>query len=484
MTEKEIEKIEDLALSLNLITVDDVCHYSAMQLIYMVINRLNEVIGSVNGIHGSITDILNHWVENGTFDDILAQSKLGKYTEPSRINALSFGIKEGRDVDVEENTRCLQNAIDYCKNDKVLVFPSGDYVFKPIDLGEKNNILIEGVSSSFGTFAQKNIYTGKIKDTLTKIICDLQPGETFFNHKNCVLVLENISFYNLKKDENGMFTDEEAKLGVLMKHTRTEGQGKNTEKGKAFCLNCGFFGFKVCFGSEFTFQHLEDEWQTGLRFEDYEYLKQSCVMASRCRFTRNGVAVNQGVDARLIDCSFNKNDYAIVFRENSGFSTVEGCRIEWNIYNGIYCDKAHDVTVSNCEFDCNGWSGLHATNNTESNFNGIFRRNGAKVESMDDDSQQQDYIHNVHIYAHGNLNCNFIGSNTVVKPISDVGSAPQRPSNCTNFTNNKNCIVSLNNLGGCTKKDKTDANKFTNNIDCIIEHNMLKGREEYIGQVK
>lgn len=430
-------------------------------------DQLNTLVNAL----GELQDIDNRFAQTN--------ARLSEKTNESYVNAVAFGIKEGFNVNVEENTRLFQELIDYCADDKVIIFPSGKFVFNSVNLGEKRNITIKGASSPFASFAQKNIYTGAFIDEFTKIYCNAPSGETFFNHKSCVLILENIAFYNVKKDSNGNFTQTEAKKNIFMQHTRSEDATKNVEKGKAFCFNTAFYGWKVVFGSDFTFQHLEDEWRTGLVQSEYEYFKQSCVVASRCRFTRNGVAINQSVDGRLVDCSFNKNDYAIVLRENSGFTTISNCRIEWNNYNGIYCDKAHDVTVSNCEFDCNGWAGLYATNNTESNFNGIFRRNGAKIETLEDGSHQNDFTKNVHIYADGNLNCNFIGSNTVVKPISDVGSAPERPSNCSNFTNNKNCVVSLNNLAGCTKKDKTNANCFDGNINCIIDNNILVGRESY-----
>jgi hypothetical protein len=430
-------------------------------------DQLNTLVNAL----GELQDIDNRFAQTN--------AQLLQKTNESYVNAVAFGIKEGFNVNVEENTRLFQELIDYCADDKVIIFPSGKFVFNSVNLGEKRNITIKGASSPFASFAQKNIYTGAFIDEFTKIYCNAPSGETFFNHKSCVLILENIAFYNVKKDSNGNFTQTEAKKNIFMQHTRSEDATKNVEKGKAFCFNTAFYGWKVVFGSDFTFQHLEDEWRTGLVQSEYEYFKQSCVVASRCRFTRNGVAINQSVDGRLVDCSFNKNDYAIVLRENSGFTTISNCRIEWNNYNGIYCDKAHDVTVSNCEFDCNGWAGLYATNNTESNFNGVFRRNGAKIETLEDGSHQNDFTKNVHIYANGNLNCNFIGSNTVVKPISDVASAPERPSNCSNFTNNKNCVVSLNNLAGCTKKDKTNANCFDGNINCIIDNNILVGRESY-----
>lgn len=399
-------------------------------------------------------------------------AQLSQKTNESYVNAVAFGIKEGFDVNVTENTRIFQKLIDYCADDKIIMFPSGNYVFNSVNLGEKRNITIKGASSPFASFAQKNIYTGEFMDKFTKIYCNAPAGETFFNHKSCILILEDIAFYNTQKDSDGNFTQEEAKTNILMQHTRSEDAMKNIEKGKAFCLNSAFYGWKVVFGSDFTFQHLEEEWGTGKVEEEYEYFKQSCVVASRCRFTRNGIAINQSVDGRLIDCSFNKNDYAIVLRENSGFTTISNCRIEWNNYNGIYSEKAHEVTVSNCEFDCNGYAGLYAVENTNSNFNGIFRRNGAKVVSSTEDTRN-DYVNNVHIYAKGNMNCNFLGSNTTVKATSDVGSAPERPTNATSFLENVNCIITSNNFCGCTKKDKADANKFEGNVNCIIKDNML-----------
>lgn len=401
-------------------------------------------------------------------------------TQNGIVSIEEFGIQEGYDVDVEENTRRFQEMIDHCKNEKVICFPAGNFVFKGLDLGEKNNITIKGVSSPFASFAQKDIYTGEITNNFTRIICDMNSGETFFNHKSCILILEDISFYNLEKNNDGTFSEKESKKNILMQHTRSEDAGKNTEKGKAFCFNCGFFGWKVVFGSDFTMQHLENALGTQKVEEEYEYFKQSCVLASKCRFTRNGVAINQSVDGRIIDCSFNKNDYAIILRENSGFTTISNCRIEWNNFNGIYCEKAHEVTISNCEFDCNGLAGLYAVENTCSNFNGIFRRSGAQVPSQDDESHKEDYINNVHIYAKGNIDCNFIGSNTNVKPVSDVGGAPERPSNVSCFENNTNCIIASNNLRGCTKSDKVEANKFLDNINCVIESNMLNEVEEHV----
>lgn len=398
----------------------------------------------------------------------------GIIDNPNYINVTDYGVVEGLNADAKTNTTAFQSILDTYGDTKVILFPKGDFVLNPnINLGEQRNITIEGFSSSFASFSQKNIYTGKIKDTFTRIICAKNTNATFFTHKNCVLTMRNIGFYNATINDGSFDLNTEAKTNVFMQHTVTEGVGNNVEKGKVFITDCAFFGWKVVFGNGFTMQHLEDEWGTGKSESNYSFFKQSCVIANRCRFTRNGVGINQSVDARLIDCSFNKNDYAIVFRKDSGFSSVIGCRIEWNNYNGIYLKEAHDVTISNCEFDCNGYAGLYAYSNTNSNFiNNMFRRNGANIPNETNESHKLDYINNVHIYAYGNINCNFTGNNTLEKTISDVGSALTRPSNCVGFDSNENCIISMNNLQGCTKGNKLDGSLIQNNIGCVIANNI------------
>ena len=137
------------------------------------------------------------------------------------VSVEKYGIKPGYDVDVEDNTAKFQQMIDDCKNKKAIMFPAGDFVFNSVNLGEKNNITIKGVSSNFASFAQKDINTGAITDTFTRIICNEENGETFFKHKNCVLVLDTISFYNLKKDGNGGFLNNQDPKFVERYNDRT-----------------------------------------------------------------------------------------------------------------------------------------------------------------------------------------------------------------------------------------------------------------------
>jgi hypothetical protein len=185
-------------------------------------DQLNTLVNAL----GELQDIDNRFAQTN--------AQLLQKTNESYVNAVAFGIKEGFNVNVEENTRLFQELIDYCADDKVIIFPSGKFVFNSVNLGEKRNITIKGASSPFASFAQKNIYTGAFIDEFTKIYCNAPSGETFFNHKSCVLILENIAFYNVKKDSNGNFTQTEAKKIFLCNILVVKMQQKMSKKVKHF----------------------------------------------------------------------------------------------------------------------------------------------------------------------------------------------------------------------------------------------------------
>lgn len=385
------------------------------------------------------------------------QGPKGEDGDSEIINVLKHGIVEGLNANVEQNTMKLQQLINTYGNTKVIYFPAGVYLIGQIDAGTKNNISLKGVSSTFASLMNKNINTGEIQDTFTKIVCCADAGQPLITHSNCVFVLDNIGFYNYYKDRG---TGE--KKNTLINTSQT-----NKEKGKVFATNCGFYGFKVAFGDAYTFSSMEQT--LGSNLTKPESILQTCVVASRCRFVNNGIGINQNVDGRLTDCSFNKNTYAMVFRKSSGFSTINGCRIEWNINNGIYIEDAHDVTVGLSEFDRQGHAGLYMVRSTNCNIvNNVFRRNGA-----DTNYDSNNFTHNIHLFAHNNTGCIIKGNNTVAKHILDTSSGgATRPSNASNIANNTQCIISENILTGCTKTDKVAANLLEGNKECVIVNNI------------
>lgn len=397
----------------------------------------------------SNTTIISSSFMNNLQDElILSQAELGNIKQTISANVLDYGVVEGLNADVTKNTRNFQKMVDECViSNKVIYFPSGVFLLGQINLGTKNNITITGVSSSFASLMNKNINTGEINDTFTRIVCCASEGQPLFVHNNCVTVLNNLGIYN---EYSGKGTG-------LRKNTILNTSGTNKEKGKVFATECAFVGFNVGFGANI------------LVGESASSILQTCVVANRCRFVNNGIAINQNVDGRLIDCSFNKNDYAMVFRQSSGFTTVNGCRIEWINKNGIYIDGGHHITVTSTEFDRCGYAGLYVNNAINCTFSGnMFRRNGA-----DTTFDNTNYENNSHIVMKHSTGCILTNNNTVAKHILDTSSGgATRPSNVSKIQGSSQCIITNNILTGCTKTNISDANLWEGNANCVLANNV------------
>ena len=362
------------------------------------------------------------------------------------INVKSKGVQEGQTDDIAiNNTEIIQNLID-SNDDLVLYFPSGIYRLNRLNFGSNKNITFVGKSSSFATSINKDIANPRIIDTYTRIVVSLSDYEYFIEHDNCSIIFDKISFVNGAISDNTITT---SKNNYLVK------TNANNTKGKLFLTNCSFIGWKQIAGD------------VDVLTKDSQLLHCS-VLANRCRFTDNSIAIAQPLDSRFIDCSFNKNEYSIISKANSGFTTMVGCRIEWGNNTGIVLNNSKEFTINSCEFDRHYNNAILIANSVRCNIsNNIFRRSGA-----DTNLSTEDTTNNCHIYANSNTNCIISGNITYEQNILDTGSAATRPSNCTNISNNINCVITNNILNGCTKSDKVAANIFENNINCIVYGNM------------
>ena len=95
------KNIQELAIRMGLISVDDMCQYTISQLVIMVANKVNELVSEVwrfetdvqetlktqneniqylldEGLHIEVGNIFDGWVKDGTFDTLLNQSALKK----------------------------------------------------------------------------------------------------------------------------------------------------------------------------------------------------------------------------------------------------------------------------------------------------------------------------------------------------------------------------------------------------------------------
>lgn len=474
-----IEELNNNIISLNKIKYDDI--KTNNNKITMYANGTAKKTVSIN-----IPEVHSHnnksALDNITLDNInFINSIPDKYVTNEKLlmeldkdihfNVEKFGVVPGVDADVQENTRIIQYLINN-NDDLVLYFPSKKYRIGKLYLGTNKNITFRGKSSAFATAVNKNVENPVILDTYSRILIDLENTidengqeiiEHFLEHTNCTIILDKISFIN------GTVSDETNIIEWYKKNAFVK-TGANITKGKIFATECSFIGFRQVGGDIDMYNEASNE------FDKEKKLLHCCFLANRCRFTENIVALGNLVDGRIIDCTFNKNDYAILMNQNSGFTTIANSRFEWNRKNAIYSYKCHDLTINACEFDRNGFAGLYidslAGGNITSN---TFRRNGALISgSVGDEVGRGDYENNLHFVIKNSDCVNVSSTITVVKNILDTAGSSISPTNVCQFSNNTNSTLIGNNLTGCTKSDKNDANKIVDNLGCIIENNIIE----------
>ena len=256
--------------------------------------------------------------------------------ESQCFNVVNKGVVSGINADAAANTTVIQELID-SYDDLVLYFPSGIYKLNKLDFGVEKNITFKGKSSAFATSVNKSVDNPRINDTYSRIVVNLNENEHWITQNNCTMIFDRISVINGEIDSSNVITP--FKTNYMIK-TET-----NSTKGKVFATECSFIGWKVISGD---FDVLTKE----------EDLLHCCWLANRCRFTNNAIALAQLLDSRIVDCSFNKNEYCIIMKKNAGFSTIANSRFEWNTENAIKIGPAHDVIINANEFDRNAKSAI------------------------------------------------------------------------------------------------------------------------------
>ena len=88
-----MDKIKDVAQRWGIITVEDMERYTALELIMMIANKVNEFNETINdqnekiqyllseGLLSEVEQIFNEWLQDGTFDTLINQSALKKVND-------------------------------------------------------------------------------------------------------------------------------------------------------------------------------------------------------------------------------------------------------------------------------------------------------------------------------------------------------------------------------------------------------------------
>ena len=108
-----MDKIKNVAQRLGIITVEDMERYTALELIMMIANKINDHSDKIQylldeGLLSEVEQIFDEWLQDGTFDKLINQSALKKVAQNILITPDDF-----QGTDVEKMQKALDYAIEY-----------------------------------------------------------------------------------------------------------------------------------------------------------------------------------------------------------------------------------------------------------------------------------------------------------------------------------------------------------------------------------
>ena len=372
------------------------------------------------------------------------------------INIRDFGVIG----DGEDETEAIQYAFDNLKTGQILYFPVGDYRTRGIIFKNSNGydaVKIKGESRSY--LIQDDLEDNPRGCTTITYIGD-DGGNLFDKLEVCMnyrrFYVDSILFKGCERISDSGYQENH------FIYTGRNGS-PNGAYANVYANDCEFWGFKTVCGEYAPYDY-------GGENDQNEFIEQTNIYATCCKFTRNKHALSNIIDSYIERCVFNLNDVAIILRKWGLANRILNNRFEWNIEHSIYISRGESLIEAN-EFDRSGYCGVYMSESKSSCIIGNkFLRNGASEKN----TNLIDYVENIHIYFNSNTDCIVKGNLMREERQWDDGSGEVVPYKCGRFTNNVNCVITDNVLtGGFIKYEASSKlNMFKDNKYCIIDNVM------------
>ena len=446
MNQNTVEKLQNLAVSLQWVTVEDMKRYTLPQLVTMIANKMNELINEVSrfedmvfenvknqnekiqyllgeGLHLEVCEVFSGWMNDGTFDTLINHSVLKSVNE--RIDETNTQLSHLNDKTnsvtinalypphqlnpcygdgVNDDSQNLQSMIDFLDENGggVIQIPRGVYIVGDINI--KSGVSIQGMSNL-------STYMG----VSHPVILRAKSGcETIINGFNSNA--SNIS--GIMFDGNN-----QSSCGII--------------RGSFFTIeNCHFINCKWALGN-------------GIALQTF--------IIQNNKFNSNQVAIWSVVDSRVINNTINANGMGIKLGNGSNDNIITSNKIEWNNTIGIEMYQCHNNSISNNIIDRQGQQGIdiRGCGNCTLSSN-VFRRNGA--------STGDNLNIKTHIRSEGNERIVITGNVTIASNTQDDGSGLVEPPYSIIDYSNVDMLIVGNQLKGCTFKSIETYNS-TNTIN-------------------
>ena len=213
------KNIQELAIRMGLISVEDVCKYTISQLVIMVANKVNELISEVwrfetdtqeilktqneniqyllgEGLHLEVENIFNGWVNDGTFNTLINQSALKNAID--RIDETNAQLTQIGQIAIRldgelDDTQAIQRVID---SDKPLYVDRDLIVSDTIRLKLSSVIIGKGKNSCSITMTNDNKWMFRLltdkRESPYDVVTSLKIHDVCLKGKN-ILQLNELS---------------------------------------------------------------------------------------------------------------------------------------------------------------------------------------------------------------------------------------------------------------------------------------------------
>lgn len=383
---KKIKQIEDLAINLGVVSVYDLDTYSVLELVYMIAEKVNEIIKEMLRFETDITnnlvaiitrlekllteelasgivDQLTKWLDDGTLGDIInntlfqeINNRLSACENNIKIlqNSLAtFNIADFNHVDGDNITETIKLIMSIAKEEDIIYIPSGTYIInEPIEL--LSNMTLKG--KSYRKSILKGVNSGCLTINGESILKPNTKG-----HKQGINV-NNISLY--VEDESFHIIQASACSHITFQNVYLFGTIKSAVDCVEFFdirwINCWFYwcgdyegNYPVInFRNEEGYEYNNNHYFFGCMFEsnrgqiiridaehNTEFKFVSCKFENVESSVEHITLKNCGAVA-FLDCMFsaqgrnNINFETMIAIENAWGITIQGTIYKWDDLNG------------------------------------------------------------------------------------------------------------------------------------------------------
>ena len=236
MKQSTIEKLQNLAVSMQLVTVEDMQKHSIPQLVTMIANKMNELIQEVyrfegdvsdvvktqndniqyllgEGLHLEVATVFENWMNDGTFDTLINQSAFKKVNDRiDETNAQLTTKAKSSDVvlkgkatlnDFDEGTRALIQGLGSGETNINAVLGDGNIVSDNIDCKAVKMRHLDSIVCGKNKYNHRSSIDGYYVDTNGSIVKDEQ-----FIVSDYILVEPNTRYYKTNERPYALYNRE------------------------------------------------------------------------------------------------------------------------------------------------------------------------------------------------------------------------------------------------------------------------------------